>query len=526
LSRLVEHYWEEHLPLGTAISPQYLADSRNVEQRYLNELGGISRDALDVQSKLTYDIFKRQREVLIEGFTYPAELLPFGAFDAVLQRLVLFAADRGQYPLSTRADYDNWLRRIDNYVYWTQQAIANMREGIRRGYTAPRSVVEHAIPMLARLSEDNASNVLFVPLRSMPDAIKEPDRAGLQALLSSAMTDKLLPANRALRDFLQREYLPRGRAGLGLSELPLGAKWYAYRLWRATDSTQSADEFHALGLAEVERIRTRLPPPREAQGGATPAVAAAELQSAYQDLSAQVAAALPTLFSESPKSDFGLRTTQWLQDSALPLHYEPGGPGGKPRAILYINTTQPWLRAGISQASFLQQAAPGQHLQMALQHERQDLPRIRRWGGGSTAYVEGWGLYAASLGEQLGLPTDDVSKADALALQLRCAVALVVDTGLHAKSWTLTQALDYLHAQMTIDDAGAQALVDEYARNPADALACMVGELKFVALRAKAQQVLAGHFDIHVFHSEILKDGAMPLDILDAKMKAWMDASR
>jgi uncharacterized protein (DUF885 family) len=522
LSRLVEHYWEEHLPVGNSISPQFLADSLNVERRYLNELAAISRDGLDVQSKLTYDIFKRQREVLVEGFTYPAELIPLSCLGRVLEQIEIFAADTDQHPWASAADYENWLQRIEDYVNWTRQAVGNMREGLRRGYTSPRAVIERAIRMLTPLSVDSAANRLFEPLRSMPNAIRDPDRSRLTALLSSAMNDKLLPANRALHDFLLREYLPRGRAGIALSDLPLGAKWYAYRIRRATDSALSADEIHSLGLAEVERLRARMPP-HEAPPAAAPA-AALELQNAYQDMSAQVSVALPALFSETPEAGLELRTTEWLQDSETPLYYEAAASGAKSHAILYIST-KPAGRAAASLAGFLQQGVPGRHLQMALQQHRRDLPRFRQWNR-EPAFEQGWGLYAATLGEQMGLVSDDAAKLDALAVQLRCAVALVADTGLQVKNWTLAQALDYLHEQLSVDAPTAQALVDEYALNPGDALACKMGELKFAGLRAKAQQALGSRFEIHGFHSEILKDGAMPLDILDAKMKLWMDASR
>jgi uncharacterized protein (DUF885 family) len=522
LSHLVERYQDEHLESKYAIAPQWLADSLSIERRYLHELTGISRDGLDAQSKLTYDIFKRRRELQVEGFTYPAELLPLGSLHRLLQQIEIVAGDAAQHPWSNPAEYDNWLRRIDDYVRFTQQATANMREGIRRGYTAPRSLIERTIATISALGEDNAANAFNAPLRSMPSTLKDADGSHLKAQLTSAMTERLLPANRALRDFLQHEYLPRGTAGMALLDLPLGGRWYAYRLRRATDTTLSADEIHAMGVAEVERIRARLPADRET--ALAPVAGPLELQSAYADLSMRVTAALPTLVTQAPKSEFDIRTSEWVQSPGNPLQYE-GGFGGKSRATLYVNVAKSALQSGVSQMSFLQQALPGRHLQAALQQERTDLPRFRRLGG-EPAFVEGWALYAVSLGAQLGLDATDAAKSEALALQLQCAVALVVDTGLHAKNWSRTQALDYLHAQTALDDAAAQALVDEYAANPADALACTVGEQKFAALRVKAQQVMGGRFEIQGFHSEILKDGAMPLDILDAKMKVWMDAAR
>ncbi|HEY0800830.1 MAG TPA: DUF885 family protein, partial [Steroidobacteraceae bacterium] len=227
LGRLVEGYWDEHLSTENAISPQFLADSLSVERRYLAEVASLPRDGLDAPSRLTYDIFKSQRELNVEGFTFPRELLPVNPFGGMPQQFAVQAADLARHSTLTAADYQNWLRRIDEYVRWTQQAAVNMREGIRRGYTSPRVLVERMIPILDRLGVDEPANVFYAALRSMPDSIKDPERTALTKAIRSAVAENLLPANRAMRDFLQKEYLPRARTGLALSELPLGNQWYA-----------------------------------------------------------------------------------------------------------------------------------------------------------------------------------------------------------------------------------------------------------------------------------------------------------
>jgi uncharacterized protein (DUF885 family) len=517
LGHLVERYWDEHLSTENAISPQFLADSLSVERRYLAEVVSLPRDGLDAPSRLTYDIFKRQRELAVEGFTYSRELLPINPFGGMPQQFAAQAADWARHSTLTVADYENWLRRVDEYVRWTQQAVVNMREGMRRGYTSPRVLVERMLPILDRLGVNEPANVFYAPLRAMPDSIKDPERTVLTKAISSAVAEKLLPANRALRDFLQREYLLRARTGLALSELPLGNQWYAYRVKRATGAAISADEISRIGIAEVERIGA-LPPPHDAAP-----FAVTDLVGAYQELKAQVQTAMPALFSEFPKQDFAIRSAQWLPTPAGALYYQ-AEPSGRAPAVLYVNAGITALRR-VSVPSFLRQSLPGQHLQIALQQERADLPRFRRFGS-EAAFTDGWGLYAASLGEALGLSPDESAKSDAAAAEMRCAVALVVDTGLHAKGWTRLEALDYVRAHLGLDDLDGQALIDSYAANPADALACMMGELKFRALRARAQQLLGGRFDVREFHSAILRDGAMPMDILEAKMKVWMDASK
>ena len=516
LGPLVERYWDEHLSVDTAISPQLLADSLSIERRYLAEVRAVPRESLDAASRLTYDIFVRQRELLIEGFTFPGELMPINPFGGIPQQFAAQALELAAHPPASAADYEKWLGRIDDYVRWTQQAAVNMREGMRRGYTSPRVLIERMLPLLERLGADESANVFYAPLRSVPEAILEPARGQLTKAMSDAVSHRLLPANRKLHDFLRQEYLPRARVGIALSELPLGSQWYAYRVKRATGAALSPDEVSRLGVAEVERIGA------PAQTHDASPLAGPELVGAYREIEAQVRAAMPGLFSEIPQADFDIRAAEWLPTPASALYYQRAGAFGP--AVLYVDTGRAAARK-VSMAGFLQQGLPGHHLQMALQQESAALPRFRRFGA-EAAFTEGWGLYAASLGEALGLYPDESAKSDAAAGEMRCAVALVVDTGLHAKGWTRVQALGYLRAHLGLEDSDAQAMIDAYAADPADALACMTGGLRFRALRARAQQTLGSRFDLREFHSEILKGGAMPMDILEAKMKFWAEVSK
>ena len=504
LSRIVDRYWDEHASLANPLSPQFMADSLAVERRFQAEVLAIPRARLDADSGLTYDIFRRQRELAIEGFTYPEELLPVNPFAGMPLQLARLAADSREHPLQSVKDYENWLLRIDDYVGWTRQAIANMREGMRRGYTSPRVLMERMLPLLQGFGEDTSANVFYGPLRSFPDTIKEPDRTRLTDSLNRAIRDKLLPAYRQLHDFIQIDYLPRSRTSVALSALPLGVSWYAYRVKRATGSPLTPKEIHALGAAEVERIRGRLQalPGGAPMSGTGPNVGADANSNAggggvsnpYLEWKVQTLSALPTLFSDIPQADL---------ESA---------PAGEAPANATI-------------ARYLRDEIPGRHYQILVQQARADLPKFRRFGG-DPAFVDGWALHAESLGEELGLYRDDEAKRSALFDQMRCAVALVVDTGLHSEGWTRAQAVDYLRAQLAAGDADADLMADRFVALPGDALACMMGEIKIRALRVRAQQVMGGRFDTREFHSAILKDGAMPLDILEAKMNSWMEAAR
>jgi uncharacterized protein (DUF885 family) len=508
LNRIVERYWDEHAPPGVSIAPQYLADSLALERRFLAELSTVARARLDADAGLTYDIFKRQREASIVAFTYPGELLPVNPFDSMPQQFARAAA---------AGEFANWQQRIEDYQRWTKQAIANMREGVRRGYTAPRVLMERLLPVLQVLGEDAAGNVFYVALRTPPGAAAEADRTRL----AGTVRDRLLPAYRELHDFIKDEYLPRARVSVDWGVLPLGPSWYAMLVKRATGTGLSPNEIHDIGTAEVERLRTRLLVPST---GSPPA--AGNLLSAYQELKLQTQAAMPTVFSSLPPTDFEIQAFGPLSDAATLLAYRAAAPERRVPAILYVNTSPtPGRSAPLQTAIFLSEAIPGRHYQSALQLERSDLPKFRRFGT-EPAFVDGWALYAASLGEEMGLYRDDEARRGALLGQLKCAAALVVDTGLHAQGWTRTQASAYLRELLALDDADANSMTDRFLALPGDALACKMGELKFQSMLAQARQLLGSRFDIREFHAEILKDGAMPLDMLEAKMKLWMEAHR
>jgi uncharacterized protein (DUF885 family) len=522
LSRLVDRYWDERLPPGNPLSAQYLADSLAIERRFLAEISAVPRTRLDADARLNYDIFRKQREMAIEGLTYPAELLPLSPFDGMPQQMARTAADSADHPIKSAKEYANWQLKIEDHVEWTKQAIANMREGMRRGYTSPRVLMERMLPLLQSLGNDSSANVFYAPVRTMPQTITEPERTRLSAALTSAVKDKLLPAYRELHEFIQSEYLPRARTSVALSALPLGPAWYGSLVKSATGTQLTPDEIHAMGVAEVERIRARLLSlPAGAPVPGPPAAGA----NAYQELKSRTLAALPALFSALPRADFEIRAAGTFSQATIPLSYQAAAPGSGTPPILYVNTAPGAVwPANVETAGFLQEALPGRHFQSALQRERTDLPRFRRFGT-DPAFVDGWALYAASLGEELGL-YDDAAKRGALLGQLKCAAALVADTGIHAKNWSRGQASAYLRGQTGVGDADANLMTDRLAAFPASALACKMGELKIQILRSRAQQALGSRFDIREFHFEILKDGAMPLDILEAKLRLWMDGQR
>jgi uncharacterized protein (DUF885 family) len=542
VSRIVEQYWDEYLRrnpeylpqgadtrfdagYGYDISAQFLADSLSLERRYLAALLAVPRAQLDADSRLTYDIFRRQRESAIESFTYPSELLPVNPFRSL--PLAFARRATGQAAILGTKDYERWRAGAAAYVRWTQQAIDNMREGMRRGYTIPRVLVEEMLPMLAALGEDAPGNLFYRRLPSISSSVTDAERKRLSDALSAVVRDQILPAYRTLHDFLRGEYLPRARTSVGLSDLLLGESWYAFLIKRETDMASSPASIHALGLAEVERLRGRLQLLLSESGltGSEPGSlkTADELPGFYGEIKVEVAHALPVLFSEEPRADFSIQDVEtFRQTTSPPLAYQRAASNAENAAVLYVNVGETALKAAAASVWFLREALPGHHFQMAVQQENPALPRFRRFGG-DPAFVEGWGLYAASLGEDSGLYRDPEAKVAAVRSELECAAGLVIDSGLHSQGWSRQHAVDYLRALLSIDEATAGKQVDRDLALPAEALACTVGGREIQSLRARAQQALGERFDLRAFHAEILDGGAMPLDLLDAKLQRRPD---
>ena len=557
LGLLVERYWAEaaaltpwyawggaDMPFGETpaenIAPQSLADSMAIERRYLASLSAVPRPSLDAQSKLTYDIFARGRSLTAEGFTYPLELMPINPYEGMPQAFALSASGAERLAISSAEEYEHWRTRALRFVEWTNQAIVNMRAGLRRGYTVPRILIGEALPQLAALGEDAPSNVFYDALRSDSGGTAAAEEARLTAAVRAVLKENILPSYRALHDFLQREYLPRTRTSVAWSALPLGSAWYAYILRRTTGSAATQAELHMQGVAEVERLQQRVRSvlseaafPGDAQAfydrmRGDPRFFhkdSSDLLGAYQSLKAEVAEAAPALFIAFPRAEFGIRSVEAYREAFAPaLSYLPRAPNGMTPAVLYVNTARGAHPALALPSQYLREAVPGHHYQLELQRERVDLPRFRRFGG-AAAFVEGWGLYAAALGEELKMYRDPEAKFGSLLAQLDCALGLVLDTGLHAQSWTRQQALDYLRAHVPIDDDDAVKTVDRMIALPGRAVACTVGFLKIQGLRTRAQQSQGAGFDVRAFHTEIIKDGAMPLDVLETKMNWWLEGA-
>jgi uncharacterized protein (DUF885 family) len=508
--------------LANDIGADYRRGMLEICTRYREKLRRLDPARLSDGDRLTYEVFLYRVTSCVDNDRLPWHLLPVNQVGFTWpSRFPILGAGRGQHPFKTTRNYEDFLGRIDGFVVWMDTAIANMREGLERGITQPRVLVERLLPQLdAQIVDDPAQSPFYEPLRHAPATMDAATRERLTATYVDAIQNKIVPAYRRLREFIAAEYLPRCRTTDGFGALPDGRAWYAVAVRNATTTTLTPDAIHEIGLAEVTRIRAAIDALRTeitAAGEAppTPHRALDDLLRGYALLRADVEAALPRLFGRRPRAAFEIRPIEAFRERSMPSSYESSSPDGARPGVFYLNTAE--LRNGgsaaVYRALFLHEAVPGHHFQIALQRENAALPGFRRFGS-YTAFVEGWALYAESLGDELGVYPSRWDRLGMLNGELFRAQRLVVDTGLHAKGWTREQAMNYL--------GGAQPEVERYMAWPGQALAYKIGQLKILALRRKAEAALGPTFDVRAFHDEVLRDGAVPLDVLEAKIERWL----
>src|SRR5882672_4036187 len=508
---------------------QYRDGLRELCARYREDLRRVDRSALTPGDLLTHDIFEYRLDTCLESLALPWHLLPVNQAGSWPTRFPILGMGRGSHPFKTVRNYEDFLGRIDGFVVWVDTAIDNMRVGTSRGITQPRVAMVKLIPQLdAHIVDDPRASAFYEPIKSFPQSFDEAARLHLTEQYVQAIERKIVPAYRKLRAFVQDEYLPACRTSYGLAAIPGGRDMYRRAVREATTTDLSPDEIFELGRREVQRLRAEIdalhaeitarqdPEPVSYQDVET-------LLRGYGELRASVEAALPRLFGRFPRAAFEVRAIEEYRERSTPSSYQAGSPDGTRPGVFYLNASE--LRssgsARVSRSLFLHEAVPGHHLQLALQRENRELPGFRRFNW-FVAFGEGWALYAESLGGELGVYQARHDRLDALIGERFRAARLVVDVGLHEKGWTRQQAIDFIGGRRE----NAEREVERYMVWPAQALGYHIGNLKIRALRAKAEAALGAGFDVRAFHDELLKDGAMPLSSLEAKMDRWIDARR
>jgi len=529
---------------GDYASEQWMADGLGIEQESLERLIALKPEQLGGDDRLTYDAFKLGREIAIKGYRYPSELLPMQQFGGLHTRFAALGSGDGAQPFATVQDYDDFLTRMDGFVQWVDRSMANLRAGAEKDLVQPKVVIERTIAELDPLVVvDPQQSVFWQPLERLPSTMSDADRERLTKAYADKLAKDVLPAYRRLHDYLKNDYLPKARDSISWADLPTGSEWYAQLVREHTTTSLAPDVLHELGLRDVARIRGEMERIRNqvAFGGDTRGLIEAlrvdpkqhyagpgEMLDGYRSLQQRVDAALPLLFERKAKARLEVRPVDASRALTSPATvYEPGSADRKLPAVFYANTYELSARPKyLMEPRYLSAAVPGRHYQASLAQQIPNLPRFRQAGVESVAFVEGWALYAASLGHDLGLYTDPYSQLGALNAELLPATRLVVDTGIHAMGWTRDKAIDYLRANTTLHEAAIQAEVDRSIAAPAEATAAKVGQLTILGLRRLAQEKLGPRFDVRAFHEQVLGSGPLPLAVLERKIDGWIAAQK
>ena len=556
LEQVYADYWEANLKLNPInatfigdtryndqmpnfFSPDFRKQTRDLNQTWLDKALTLDGSRLDGTARISYDIFIRERQLALESERFPTWMLPMDQFSSFAAFLPMLGSGSSAQPFATVQDYDNWLKRGAAAPAIFDQAIANMREGMKAGVVQPKVLMTKVLPQLdAIIKDDPTQTTLWGPIANMPKEFSDADRKRLTDAYRAMIADEMMPAYKRMRAFIADEYLPACRDTVSLSALPDGEAWYAFNAKTQTTTDLTPAQIHDIGLKEVERIHGEMRQVMQQVGfkGDLQAFfkfvttdkqfefkSEEELLAAYNALRTKIDARIPEQFSLLPKAGFEIRPVEpFRAESMAGGQYFPPSEDGTRPGIFYVNTFDlPSRKRWDAEDLYLHEAIPGHHFQIAIQQELKGVPAFRRFGG-ETAFAEGWGLYAESLGKDLGVYTDPYQYFGRLQGELWRAIRLVVDTGLHSKGWTREQVIDYMKANSAVENTDAVAEAERYIAIPGQALAYKIGELKIQEQKRKAQTALGAKFDPRAFHAEVLKDGSVPLPVLEAKIDRWI----
>ena len=519
------------------LSPAALERSHELDRKVLADLTRIPRAELSAEEQLNYDLFEREYQTRLDAFPFKPQLFSFTHRESL--PVVSETAELIQF--DTVKDYEDWIARLERLGTYVDQNIALLKQGQRERRTQPKSVMGRVPSQIAtQLVAKPEDSPFYAPFSQFPDSIGSAERERLTASARNAISTVVIPAYRRLDTYFAKDFLPKLRDTDGIWDTTAGPAYYQNRIRYHTTTALRADEIHEIGLKEVARIRGEMDK-IIAQVGFKGSFqdfiqylrsdpkfyykTGDELFEGYLAVSKRIDPELVKLFGKMPRTPYGVRPIPMTSaPNTTTAYYQPPALDGTRAGYYYVNLYRPEVRPKYEmEVLSVHEAVPGHHFQIALAYEQGDLPRFRR-NAGYTAYVEGWALYTESLGQDLGLYKDPYSKFGQLTYDMWRAVRLVVDTGIHHKKWTRQQAIDYFKANAAKTEADIVNEIDRYISWPGQALAYKVGQMKIRALRTEAEQKLGARFDVRQFHDTVLATGAVPLDVLEKNVHAWIES--
>ncbi len=551
LQGLADRYWDakmERNPTWATSIGDYRFNDRLVDlsesgrKKWEAKLNGLFRDVRAVSvpgmspdDRLTRDLLERVIRDELLRIECHLEYTPLDPLDGPHIRFPLILVSQ---PFRNVADFKAYIARLRAFPRQVADIIKNMRRGMQIKIVSPRITIEKVIPQIrTHIVNDVTQSEFYTPAETA-GKLNEADRKAIVAAITDAITSAVIPAYRRLLAFVEDEYLPLCRSTVGVGSLPDGRAVYEKLAYLSTTVPLPPDQIHELGLSEVARIRAEMAKVREEVGfegtlkqflthmRTDPRyrfASSEELVEAADALLQRTKPLMPKLFGRLPKADCVMKEIESFRAASSPVaYYNPPPEDGSRPGYFYINTHAPRERLRFTlEALTYHEAIPGHHLQMALDQQNTSLPKFRRYGQ-FTAYVEGWALYTEKLGYEIGGYPDSYARFGQLTFEMWRACRLVVDTGMHAKGWSRQRAIDYMAANTSLALIDIEAEIDRYISWPGQALAYKVGELRILRLRKEAEQQLGDKFDLRAFHDALLSGGAMPIDMLEKRMREWI----
>ena len=538
--------------IANYISDEYQKDLKEQYTYFLNVLNDINQAKLSEADLLSMKVMKWDCEVKLEGlnndivtmaspiYNLPSfELMPLIQIQSLHLYVAQLAAGASVQPFKTAEDYDNWLKRVDDYLGFLDTCVVKMKEGMSKDIVLPKVLTKKMIPQLDEFITNSVNEHLFYkPILAMSNDISEEERKRISTDYGEMITNKLKPKYTELKEFLVNEYLPVCRETSGIGALPNGIETYNYLIKLHTTTNMTADEIHELGKSEVARILVEMEDVKNTIGfegdlkaffdfirnspEQMPFKDPQQVINNFNSIKERINKNLNKVFDLKPKADFVVRRTEAFREASASAEYVPGTKDASRAGTFYVPIPDVEKYNKFSaEALFLHEAIPGHHYQLSLQQENIALSEFLH-PESMGVFVEGWALYAESLGKELGIYEDPIQYFGMLSMEMHRAIRLVVDTGMHSKSWTREQAIQYSLDNEAESEESVIAEIERYMATPGQALSYKIGQLKIRELRTKAENKLGDKFRLPEFHNQVLNSGSLPLVLLEEKIDNWI----
>jgi uncharacterized protein (DUF885 family) len=558
IAQVFENYYQESLklyPLQATSQgdlryndflPNDLSDEFRTREKefytfYKSQLNNFPDQTLNENDLLSKKVLLWECDLSLKRLTFNEQYTPINQMWTLQLTIGQYAAGLSAQPFKTVKDYNNWLKRIDDYLIWLETAEERMKQGIKNKIVLPKSLIKKVIPQLKTiLNPDLNQNLFFSPARQFPESFSDKDKSILTEKYTEMVLNKIIPAYKKISDFMSDQYLGAGRSSSGISAFEDGLDYYNYSIKLYTTTELTANEIHNIGLKEVAKISSEMEKIKTKVGfngdlksffnhvreldELIPFNEPQEVIDNFNKIHQKMTPQVNKLFGLQPKTPFEVRRTESFREASASAEYNPGSLDGTRPGIFYVPIPNIKEYNYFSDEDlFLHEAIPGHHYQISLQQENTSLPSFRKslW---YSSYGEGWALYSESLGEELGLYDDPYQYFGMLSAEMHRAIRLVVDTGLHTKGWSREKAIQYSLDNEAESEAGITSEIERYMANPGQALSYKIGQLKIRELRSIAEQKLGDKFDIKLFHEKVLESGCIPLQLLEEKINKWVSS--